>query len=277
MRSRLPAVAVLVAALIVPGLGAHAQEDRSFVTFDGIGFSFDRSLGSSVNVTRVPGQPLDVEQPGGPDVPHLAFTLYGTRAEAAQVPRVALGRGVVRAYRTADLDGYEEASEQLEALRTLLADRPDVADLMAVADEFGPRPLPRLPVPAAAQAVLARVAYVDTPVVSGVAYLTAYRQDVSPFAASDFWYGLQGLSADGQWHVNVEFVVTAPGFPERVTARQANREAERWMQYLEESVAALNGTDADAFQPPLTSIDALVASIAIEGVGEPEPSPGPAG
>ncbi len=103
---------------------------------------------------------------------------------------------------------------------------------------------------------------------AGIAYVTAFRQDISPFASGDFWYTFQGLSADGSWYVAADFVVDASMFPEEVTAKDAERIArsERYTAYLEESVQALNEAAPDDFAPPLTSIDALVRSITFEGV-----------
>ncbi len=40
-----------------------SQDATSTVAFDGVAFSFEDVLGSSASITRVPGQPSDVEQP----------------------------------------------------------------------------------------------------------------------------------------------------------------------------------------------------------------------
>jgi hypothetical protein len=266
-RAAVAIVAVLLLALPLPALG---QDDESSVSFDGAGFSFDASLGSSVNITRVPGQPAEAEQPFGPDLPHLAFTLYGPRAEFSRVPRVGDAPGVIRAYRVDDIAGYEEASEQLAALQALLAERPDLGTFMEVSEDGSGVRLPHLPVDtAAAQVLRARVAYVDTPAVSGVAYVAGYRQDIAPFVQSDFWYTFQGLSADGTWYVAADFVVEAGMFPERIRTRDYERVADRWVEYLEESTRTLNEAEPGAFTPPLTSIDALVESFTFEEVDGP--------
>ena len=133
--------------------------------------------------------------------------------------------------------------------------------------------LPHLPLFGAGQAIRARAEYVDTPQLSGVAYVAAFRQDVSPFEAGDFWYLFQGLSADGTWYVSVSWVVEASGFPKHLSAREANRQANRWVAYLRESLAALNGAGPEAFTPPLTSLDALVRSITFDATPTSEPSP----
>ena len=158
---------------------------------------------------------------------------------------------------------YEFASAQLEDLTSLLADRPDLASRMTVGNDGAVNGLPFIVDESAAQALVARARYVDTPELAGVAYLVAFRQDVFPFTAGDFWYAFQGISADGTWYVAVTFVMEADMFPAEVRPGQARRltNARRWARYVTESIATLNGASPDAFDPPLTSIDALVQSI----------------
>ena len=268
MRGLWAAGAAMSVCLVFGAGPVLSQDATSTVSFDGVTFGFDQALGTSANITQVPGQPTDVEQPSGPDVPHLAFTLYGHRSEGAKVPRVGVAPGVVRFYRTADLAGSDQASQELESLTSLLSGRPDLAAFMEVADDGSGDPLSFLPVFPAAQVIRARAQYVETPQLAGIAYVTAYRQDVYPFAAGDFWYTFQGLSADGSWYVAADFVVDASMFPEEVTAKDADRIADpdHYPAYLEDSVQALNEAAPDDFAPPLTTIDALVRSVTFEGV-----------
>jgi len=254
-------------ALVLLSLPVHAQDASSTVSFDGVGFSYDEALGRSVSITQVPGEPPTLEGPSAPGAGHLSFTLYGPRPEGARIPRPIDAPGVVRVYPTAGLAGYDWASGQLEALESLLAARPDLASVTTVGADGGTQPLPFIVDNSAAQAIAARAEYVDTPELSGIAYLTAFRQDVFPFAAGDFWYTFQGLSADGAWYVAADFVIDASMFPETVTARDANRiaTARRWARYVDQSIQTLNGATSDAFTPALSSIDALVQSITFEG------------
>ncbi len=115
------------------------------------------------------------------------------------------------------------------------------------------KPLPFVVDFAAGQAIVARVGYVETPELSGVAYLTVFRQDVYPFTAGDFWYTFQGLSTDGTWYVSADFVITASMFPTKLNIKDANRissSAKRWAEYLRTSLATLDGADPSAFTAP---------------------------
>jgi hypothetical protein len=256
----------LMVCLTIGAGPAVAQDATHNVAFDGVAFSFDEVLGSGTSITQVPGQPSDAEQPFEPDVAHLAFTLYGPRDEGARVPRVGVAPSVVRFYRTADLTGTQSA-QQLDELTSLLAERPDLAAYMEVTDDGSGDSLPFVPVIPAAQVIRARAQYVDTAQVTGVAYVTVLRQDISPFASSDFWYTFQGLSTDGSWYVSADFVVDASMFPEEVTVKDANRiaDATHYPAYLKDSIQALNEAAPNAFAPPLTTIDALVQSITFVG------------
>ena len=162
------------------------------------------------------------------------------------------------------MDGRRDSSRHLTSL---LDARADLASIVAVRDDGSSGPLPFILDNSAAQAMDARADYVDTPELAGIGYLTVFRQDVYPFAASDFWYTFQGLSLDGAWYVAVDFVIDASMFPAEVTARDANRidTRKRWTRYLNESIQTLNGAAPETFTPPLTSIDALIRSITFQG------------
>ncbi len=255
--------ATAAAALLLISLPAYAQDTVSTVSFDGNGFTFGEALGVSVNITQVPGGPPGGDGPSALGPGRLTFTLYGPRQEGTKVPRTFSAPGNVRFFRTADLEGHDWQSRQLAELQSLLAERPDLAPYTAAGQGGASLPLPFVLDGSAAQAIDARVRYIDTPELAGIAYLTVFRQDLFPFAAGDFWYTFQGLSTDGEWYVAADFEVEADMFPEKVGQKdvRAVRTAKKWMAYQEQSVQTLDAAAADAFTPPLSSIDDLIESI----------------
>ncbi len=278
MRLRSWAVVMATAALFPLSSSVMAQDPVSSVSFNGIGFSFDRALGASVNVTQVPVQRPQSGVLSDTEAAHLAFTLYGQRSEDKKVPLAWEAPGVVRFYRTADLAGHDYASQQLEALSAMLSARPDLASRMAVPSDGNIEPLPFMLGAEAAQLIHARAQYVDTPELSGVAYLTALGQDISPFTADRFWYTFQGLSADGQWYIAADFTIEAPMFPATFSTKDADRissSVKRYVKYLRESLVTLNSAAPTIFKPSLTSIDALVRSITFQDVPASGPAPVP--
>lgn len=267
MRSRpLPVAAALAALVLLLPLPAASQDGSSSITFDEVSFTFDETLGASVNVTRVPPGRTADEGPTAQGPGRLAFTLYGPRADGRRIPRTYEGIGAVRVYRASDVADYGWQSQQLAQLQTLLDERPDLASVTAPGEYGLPTPLPFVLDGSAGQAIHARAEYVDTPALSGIAYLTVFRQDLYPFAAEDFWYSFQGLSPDGQWYVAVDVPVEASMFPDEFSQRQVRRltRSDRWVAYLAESVETLDAAAPAAFTPPLDSIDALVWSISFD-------------
>jgi hypothetical protein len=269
MNRRIRSIVPAVVTMLLLAVPAIAQDGGRSVAFSGVGFTFTPDLGSSVAI--IPVTRLQGGTPEELDAPHLSFSISNVHAERATVPGPWNSDGVVSAYRTEDLEGANVAGEQYDQIQTLLTDRPDLDPFMVVSDNLEDQYLPYLPVPDAAQLLRARAEYIDTPQVSGVAYVTAFAQDVTKLAASDFWYTFQGLSADGSWYVAVTWVLTVEGFPRRVGGAPPRDYA----AYLNRTIATINAADPASFSPSLTSLDALARSFTFDGVPVREPSPLP--
>jgi hypothetical protein len=264
-------MAIAAAALLL-ALPAQAQDSGGSLTFNGVGFSFDATLGSSVAIIQVPANPRASDFPGGDPAAHTSFSLSHVTRERQTIPGPWRSDGVVTAYRTADLEGTEFAGEQLEQLRSLLADRPDLAGFMVVSPNLDDEYLPYLPPAEAGQLLRARAEYIDTPQVSGIAYVTAFAQDLTRLAESDFGYTFQGLSVDGTRYVAVSWVLTVEGFPAQI---RGGPPPDPYAPYVNRTIERLNEAGPEAFTPSLTSLDALARSFTFEGVPAREPSPLP--
>lgn len=250
-------VLLLVALFALPVL---AQDSASHtISFDGFGFTYDSSVGTNVSITSIPGDPPDVEQMGGPEVPHTVFALYSDKS----VPEFS-APGEIRVYRSADLADNEIRAEQLEQLQTLLNDRPDLTPYMT-ADVTGANTLPSMPVFGAAQILRAQAKYIDTPSVSGIAFIAAYGQDVFPFTGNSFLYVFQGLSSDGAYYIAAQFQLNTTLFPAEVPADlDIEAFSANYEQYLAETVDTLNNANPDDFTPSLTTLDALINSFTFD-------------
>jgi hypothetical protein len=273
MKPRLHRAAPLVAAALLLALPVHAQDAGPRVAYGAVSFTLAPTLGSSVSVIPVAGGDDDVQGPGGPTIAHLVFSVSALTSERLNVPGPWRAPGVIDVFTTADIEAVPSASEQLDQLRTLLDERPDLAPFMTAGSDLTGNELPYLPLPEAGQALRAQAQYIDTPQLSGIAYVAGFRQDVSRFAARDFWYTFQGLSADGTRYVAVTWVLTAPGFPKRVGFNPADDRGDSYVRYLDRTMAKLGRIDPAAFTPSLVEVDALVGSITFEGMPVSEPSP----
>jgi hypothetical protein len=250
-------ILLLLAAVAVSPVLAQSTTGNS-VTYNGFNFSWDSSLGPNVNISQYPGDPPDQQQPGGPDPRHTQFVLYNERPASESIFDATAS---IRVYRTADLATYDFPKRQLEQLQTLLKDRPDLAPFTTVKENASENNLPFLPVVPAAQVIRARVQYVDTLAMRGISYATAYRQDVSPFTASEFMVVFQGLSNDGVYYVSVIFRPAVKGFPAIPEAIDMDTFARQLTKYFEETIAKLNKAAPTDFTPALTTFEGMVNSI----------------
>ncbi|MCC6799419.1 MAG: hypothetical protein IT325_04855 [Anaerolineae bacterium] len=269
----------LLALLIILALGATpalAQgESANTITFNGFGFSWDSALADGVSVIQYAGEPLDYEAPGSPQPPRTEFGLF-RQIPWDQVPVDEMGypgndregKGSVIVYRLADIAPYDFSQRQVEQLQTLLAGRPDLAGYMQVDENLTAYTLPFLPVFPAGQVIRARAQYVDTGAAQGISYVTIYRQDVSPFIASEFYYTFQGISADGLSYVAATFPLTIEGF---LAEYPTDFDYEAFIagldEYFTESIAQINAAPAESFTPRLEQLDAIIESIAFLTTG----------
>jgi hypothetical protein len=251
--------------LALSALPVYAQESTiNSVTFNGISFSFDSALATNVNIAQNPGDPVEYEAPGGPQVKHTEFVLYSEFPPANSFEAPAS----IRIYKTADFAGYTFFEERLQQLQTLLSERPDLTPYMTVAENLSENALPFLPVFPAAQVIRARAQYVETAAVTGMSYVTVYRQDASPFMGNEFMYTFQGISADGQYYVSAIFRLSTDLFPTEI-GPDFDMEAfiEQISAYFTESITQLNEATPESFTPSLTVLDAVIQSFSFGSAG----------
>jgi hypothetical protein len=251
-------ILALVLVLVTGAVAVSAQDgvDSSSITFNGVSFTYDASLGQGVWASHFNGTPADaIPGPGMPIPPGESFVLTGT----ATFPGEALfGTDGVSVFPVAGFEQYgadSPVNQELQALQTLLDERPDLAN----ADS-----LPYLPLATGGFAFIARAEYVETDTFSGVRYLTDVRNDVSPTLDGQVRYVFVGLTNDGQYMVSVRYNLFTGALPTQpdpdldYDAFSANYE-----QYTADLAAQLNELDATTFIPSLPSLDALVASIRV--------------
>ncbi len=265
----------LIAFLLVLALGAtpaFAQDGTTHtVMFDGFSLSWDASLAGGASVIAYAGDPVDLEAPGGPQPPRVEFALFEP-IPWDEIPIDEMGYpgsdrkhvGAVSVYRLADIAAYDWSQQQVEQLGALLAGRPDLAEYMQVNDDLRTHMLPFLPVYPAGQVIRARAQYVETGAVTGISYVTVYRQDVSPFLASEFLYTFQGFSVDGAHYVSMVFPVTIEGFPADYPAEfDYDAFIAGLDEYFTESIAQINAAPPESFSPRLEQLDAVIESFAV--------------
>lgn len=255
---------VLAMGLLLVGVPAAALEPATPVTFGDVSLALPASLGSSVDISVSPGEDPGADTFGGPRPPALVFTIHPDRAEGSRLPRVGAGDTIIRAYRIDDLLDYDAAMDQVDALQTILDDRPD---LRTFATPSGGA-LPALPTSDLSQMLRARPIYIDTPSVSGIRYLTAYEQageggpvDRFPLTSDSLVATFQGISTDGQWYLSVTQALETPLFPATPSQRDINRVNRRWDSYLNDALFKIKSAARTDFAPSLDTVDQLFRSL----------------
>jgi len=260
MRTKLVSlILVLIFALGLSPVSAQDGEQHT-VLFDGFSFSFDAALAANVNIWQYAGDPADRD--GLPEHPSrcLCCTTNGRAGKRLRWQRRCLR------LQDADLAGYTPYQDELARFQTLLAERPDLTPYMATPENVSDNTLPFLPIFPAAQVIRARVQYVDMPSVSGISFITAYREDAFPFLADGFLYTFQGLSADGAYYVSAVFPLNTVLFPTDMPADfDYDAFVENINAYFAESVAALNRAAPEDFAPSLATLDVVIQSFVFEG------------
>jgi len=253
-------ITLILAALALLAIPVLAQETENSMLYNGIGFTYSPELGTNVNVMDYPGDPVDLEQPGGPVPPHTAFFFYD---DLMNNYGWAAADATITVFNVGALAGYEFYETELTRLRDILAQRPDLSTF-EVMPETGGQNLPFLPVFPAAQSIRSRTSYIDTQSLSGVAYVTLYRQDVSPFLANEFLYTIQALSADGQYYISAIQQVDVAGFPtEYPTDLNYEEFSANFGTYLAESIATIDNADPSALTPSPDLITNAMNSLSI--------------
>lgn len=246
------------AAALLLALPALAQENDVPLAYDGFQMNFPIGLAQGVNLWNFAADPVDFFYPGGPQPAHTQFMFYSGE-EVPNYPFMAPFS--VHLYRLDAVEGYEYVQQQVADLRDLLAQRPDLSSYMVGLDVARNAALPYLPPLNAAQAIRARAEYMETPGFEGIAYVTVFRQDVSPFVGREFFYTFQGLSRDGKFYVGATVWLNTALFPAEIGDMDYEAFFAVYSEYLVESIATLNAASASDFTPALDAVDAIFASF----------------
>ena len=147
----------------------------------------------------------------------------------------------------------ETAAEQIERLRTLLAERPETIT----------EPVPFLPPANANQLLWTRAMYLDFQTGTGIRYLTQHAQAVVPVNNQELIYTFQGLTNDEAYYLSAVFPVNHPDLPLNAGNIPADFE-ETFDEYLAGIIEQLDEAEAASFTPDLALLDAFIQSIAVE-------------
>ena len=222
-------------------------------------------LAEMVTPQLIPAVPFSADNSGvlNGEPAHLRFTfdnvdlpewggVYPDQAQLLIYP--------VEAYETMAADaGVDTVSERLDALRTLLEDRPETVEgEIPVLADFG----------GAVQDLIAQVQYLDFNGGSGIRFITHYGTDESPITDYDTFYTFQGLTDDGKYYIafyNPASTALLPGDQAAIDALLEDPAAfkENYQTYLQETTDTLDQARSTDFTPSLSQLDTMLESLQI--------------
>ncbi len=247
---------------------AAALSTASFSDFGRtFSFTYDPALAQSVeaeNVPAVPPSPEVMFSDAHPALVQFRFTGYdGGRAFILPYP---FQTPQLMAFPTQDFAGFGADQptgfpQQLENLRKLLEEKPDLVQVCAQAAPGGEPELPFLPWLNSAQVFCAQPEYIEFAGGRGIRYLTATAQGPASIIDPILFYTFQGLSDDGEIYVSAVLPVLSGVFPTEIHPAV---DGQLPQNYTDEQLATLNTQPAENFQPELGQLDALIRSLKVE-------------
>ena len=106
---------------------------------------------------------------------------------------------------------------------------------------------------------------------TGFRFVGRFAQDATPLTNEWLRYIYQGLTNDGRYLVAFFFPVRTDALPDAIEeVSQADQDAfnQDGLGYLADKARTLDALPSDAWEPDLAAFDALIASLAIEGMPE---------
>ena len=224
-----------------------AQPVLPDVSFDGVSFSYDDSLGRDVSTQLVPSDLAEDPYWGMPEHPQFELMGYPVQNDYHKAQVYVFP---VDAYRA----GNENAGGIIDRLQTLLSSRP--------ADPS--QGIPILPAFNAGEIGWAKVAYFDFQNGSGVRFVTELGQDVWPFTNQKMIYVYQGLTHDGRYYVSVTLPLSHPSLNEYSNYQPPDNFYEVAMDLVDSQVENLNNQPDESYFPSIAVLDAMVQSLKVQ-------------
>jgi hypothetical protein len=214
------------------------------VSYQGVSFSYDDNLATSVTPEMVPEQvDAAVEPWNTPEYVQFTFNGYPL-PDAFHTPRIMVF----------PTDAYNAinptAGDTIYQLNQLLQNQPT-----------NPEAIPFLPVFNAAQYMQAQVKYIRFQNGEGVRFLTQYGQDAWPINNNEMFYTFQGVTDDGQFYISAVLPISHPGLPDPETVTVDESFYEDFINYVAVTEGQLSAESPDSFTPTLSMLDSMIESL----------------
>ena len=220
------------------------------VSYEGISFSFNSNITGGVIPTTIQGQNLGEEVMPSETYPtHYTFN-FDAYAVSDHFHTPIILVYPVEEYRA--ISPY--AGDVIDNLKQTLINHPGAGSMSD---------LPFLPMWNAAQIFSAKVEYFDFQTGSGLRYLTMFGQALYPVDNQNLFYTYQGITHDGRYYICAVLPVSNVGLPDEGQITDWIAFEENWNTYIADTLAWLEAQDVENFNPPLSSLDAMMESFEI--------------
>ena len=263
----------LSALFTIPALAQNSSSSRATISYAGITFSYDPSLGAVLpqTVAEVPSS-ADM-MPGTYWPAHVAFTFINskegdTMLNADYYPQLTI-------YKTDDIAAYnnEFYTKALQDLNGLIeaGGAGDFSQYEQVPADGSMLSLPHLPPIPAGQVIRAQDEYLPVTDGIGVRYLTSYASDVSPLTDDRIIYTYQGATSQFKgdkpgYYIAFSYPIKTSVVPTEIPSDfDYNAFSQNYVNEMNAAIQKINAADPNSFSPTLSSLDELVKSIKIEG------------
>ena len=224
----------------------------NFVEFEGVSFSYDKSLAAGVTpekMAAVPVNPDGAPWEFNPETINFPFSGY--------ILQNTFHDPVIHIYPIADFEAMEaRITDRITNLKTLLAGKPPA-----------PETIPFLPTWNAGQVLRANVKYLNFQNGSGVRFLTMYSQSYTPVNNNELFYSFQGLTDDGNYYISAILPVSHPSLPPDssfIPGGDFDTFANNYPAYSVEITTNLSAQPSSSFSPNLDLLDAAIQSFLIQ-------------
>ncbi|MEJ5203171.1 MAG: hypothetical protein WHV66_13150 [Anaerolineales bacterium] len=220
------------------------------VNFNGISFSYDKSLFSGVETAVVPASivPDGAAFENYPEYTQFKFNGYVLQDKFFE-PTIEVYP--VNKY----IQMSEPAAEIITEFRDLMSRTP-----------AAPEDIPHLPIWNAAQMMQAHVKYLKFQNGSGVRFLTQYAQSFVPINNHDMFYCFQGMTENEGYFISVTLPVNHPSLPptyESIPNNDWEAFSNQFPTYIIEIEQKISAQPADSFTPRLDLLDQMIETILV--------------
>lgn len=246
-----------------------AQDDIHTIEYDNIRFSFPSFLATGIQLETVEAYPITQPEEQFlyahyPEHIRFGFLNYLGGSEFRLPYLIEEPQILVYPVDSMQEFGYDFIG-QLNALETLLQERPDLSTYVGVSEIR----LPFLPWINSGQMLRSHPQYVEIAGVgSGIRYVTRHSQEADHLTDKQIFYTFQGIIADGAYYVSAILPVKTGVLPEEVDTSNIDWDkfaANYSEHYLPQVFALINNLPDGAFYPSLYTLDSLIQSITFEG------------